>query len=179
MLADELSKLRDLHDAGELSDEEYSAAKAQLLKQPKALIQSHRPDSNGLGGMTPSTYATVLHLSHYGGLMLPFAGFVIPIGMWLYAKDQNEFIDQHGRSLANFIVSYFIYSMVVGLLYFAAIAGWFFYSFSSVPFFFSPFLFLLVPGIPFFIIWAIFPIFGAIAASKGQSYRYPLTLNLF
>jgi uncharacterized protein len=178
MLADELSKLRELHDAGELSDDEYRAAKAQLLKQPKALMQPRHPDSNGLGGMTPSTYATVLHLSHYGGLMLPFAGFIIPIGMWLYAKDQNEFIDQHGRSSANFIVSYFIYSMVIGALYFAAIAGWLFLQF-SVPFFVSPFFLLFIPGIPFFIIWAIFPIFGAIAASKGQPYRYPLTFNLF
>ncbi len=178
MLADELSKLRELHDAGELSDEEYSAAKAQLLKQPKALTQLRRPDSNGLGGMTPSTYATILHLSHYGGLMLPFAGFVIPIGMWLYAREQNEFIDQHGRSSANFIVSYFIYSMVLGILCFAAIAGWLSLQF-SVPFFISPFFLFFIPGIPFFIIWAIFPIFGAIAASKGQPYRYPLTLNLF
>ena len=104
MLADELSKLRELHDAGELSDEEYSAAKAQLLKQPKALMQPKRPDSDGLGGMTPSTYATVLHLSHYGGLMLPFAGFVIPIGMWLYAKTGTATISVAGDNSKTLVL---------------------------------------------------------------------------
>lgn len=188
MLSDELSKLRELHDAGELSDEEYSAAKAQLLKQPHSLQQSNRPDRDELGGMTPSTYATVLHLSHYGGLILPFAGFIIPIGMWLYAKDRNEFIDQHGRSSANFMISCFIYSViysvVMGVIYSVVIGSWYVAgilgsSFQPPPFAFPAFLFFLIPVIPFWMICVLLPIFAANAALKGQAYRYPLTLKIF
>ena len=83
MLSDELAKLRVLHQQGELSDDEYTAAKAQLLNHPKALVAKDHPDIDDLGGMTPNTYAILLHLAHYAGYMVPFGGFIVPIGMWL------------------------------------------------------------------------------------------------
>ena len=56
MLSDELAKLRNLHQQGELSDEEYTAAKAQLLNHPKALVAKDHPIVDYLYGMTPNTY---------------------------------------------------------------------------------------------------------------------------
>ena len=177
MLSDELAKLRDLHQQGELSDEEYTAAKAQLLNHPKALAAKDHPIVDYLYGMTPNTYAMILHLAHYAGYMVPFAGFIVPIGMWLYAKDRNEFIQEHGRSSANFIVSYFIYS-IIWLAICLLLQGLFLNSL-SMPRLFSSFLFLFIPIVTLGLIWAILPIFAAIAASKGQHYRYPFALNLF
>lgn len=182
MLSDELAKLQALHQAGALSDHEYTAAKAQLLRQPQSQFQPDHPDRETLGGMTPNTYAMVLHLSHYAGYLVPFAGFIIPIGMWLYAKDQNNFIHEQGRSSANFILSYFIYYSVYGLIaiffYFLIIQRFIFHH-SSEPFLF-PWLFILfIPMIPLIILDVISPIFGAIAASQGNSFRYPLTLTIF
>ena len=107
--------------------------------------------------------------------MVPFAGFIVPIGMWLYAKDRNEFIHEHGRSSANFIVSYFIYSIIWLAICLLLLQGLFLNSL-SMPRLFSSFLFLFIPIVTLGLILAIF---AAIAASKGQHYRYPFALNLF
>ena len=178
MLSDELAKLRVLHQQGELSDDEYTAAKARLLNQPKSLVAKDHPDIDDLGGMTPNTYAILLHLAHYAGYVVPFGGFIVPIGMWLYAKNRNEFIDEHGRSSANFIVSYSIYSTVWLVFCFAIFQGVFirYLSTSQV---FSALFFLFIPTVLLGLIWAILPIFAAIAASKGQYYRYPFAFKLF
>jgi uncharacterized Tic20 family protein len=177
MLSDELAKLRDLHQQGELSDEEYTAAKAQLLNHPEALAAKDHPIVDYLYGMTPNTYAMTLHLAHYAGYMVPFAGFIVPIGMWLYAKDRNEFIHEHGRSSVNFIVSYFIYN-IIWLAICLLLQGLFLNSL-SMPRLFSSFVFLFIPIVTLGLIWAILPIFAAIAASKGQYYRYPFSFKLF
>ncbi len=159
MLSEELGKLRELHDEGALSDEEYNAAKARLLGQSSFITESDNEKSSELLGMTPSTYAMVMHLSQYAAYVVPFAGVIIPIGMWLYARDNNEFVNEHGRDLMNFLISCVIYGFVGFILCFVLIG----------------FVLLAVLGL----IILILPIFGAIAASKGESYRYPLTIKFF
>jgi uncharacterized protein len=159
MLSEELGKLRELHDEGALSDEEYNAAKARLLGQSSFITESDNEKSSELLGMTPSTYAMVMHLSQYAAYVVPFAGLVIPIGLWLYAKDNNEFVNEHGRDLTNFMISCFIYGFVGFILCFVLVG----------------FVLLSVLGL----IILILPIVGAIAASKGESYRYPLTIKFF
>ncbi len=130
------------------------------------------------GSMTPNTYAILLHLAHYAGYIVPFGGFIVPIGMWLYAKDRNEFVDEHGRSSANFIVSYSIYSTVWLMFYFAIFQGAF-SGYLSKSQAFSSLFFLFIPTVLLGLTWAILPIFAAIAASKGQYYRYPFAFKLF
>ncbi len=71
--------------------------------------------------MTLSTYATVMHLSQYAAYLVPMAGVIVPIGMWLYARDQNEFVNEHGQDLINFIISCFVYGIVFGILCFIGI----------------------------------------------------------
>ncbi len=159
MLSEELGKLRELHDEGALSDEEYEAAKARLLGQSSFITSSDHDKSSELLGMTPSTYAMAMHLSQYAAYVVPIAGVIVPIAMWLYARDHDEFVNEHGRDLMNFLISYAIYVVVAFILCFVAIG------------------FVLLPILG--LLGLILPIFGAIAASKGQSYRYPFTLKLF
>ena len=159
MLSEELDKLKALHDEGALSDTEYTAAKDRLLNKSNALASSDHPNTKDLLGMTPSTYATAMHLSQYATYLIPLAGVIIPIGMWLYGRDQNEFVNEHGHNLMNFLVSYFIYGTIAGILCFVAVG------------------FVLLPIL--ILVTLILPIFGAIAASKSQSYSYPLTIKFF
>lgn len=79
--------------------------------------------------------------------------------VWLYARDQNEFVNEHGQDLINFIISCFVYGIIFGILCFIGIG----------------FILLVI----LFLIALICPIFGAIAASKSQNYRYPLTIKFF
>jgi hypothetical protein len=53
-LADELERLRALHDGGELTDEEYARAKDAAIRGPAPASVSdsdHRDDDGVLGGM--------------------------------------------------------------------------------------------------------------------------------
>jgi uncharacterized Tic20 family protein len=79
--------------------------------------------------------------------------------MWLYGRDQNEFVNEHGQNLMNFLVSYFIYATIAGILCFVVVG------------------FVLLPIL--LLVTLILPIFGAIAASKSKSYQYPLTIKFF
>ncbi len=159
MLSDELAKLNELYEQGALSREEYRTAKDRLLNHSSALTSPEHPATPDLLGMTPSTYAMVMHLSQYGGYIVPFAGMVIPIALWVYGRDHNPFVEAHGKEIVNFLISYFIYGIVICVLCFVLVG-----------FILLPFLLLIM---------AIAPIFGAIAASKSQSFRYPLTIVFF
>jgi uncharacterized protein len=159
MLSDELAKLNALYEQGALSREEFRNAKERLLKQDSALKAPDHPAIPDLLGMTPSSYTTAMHLSQFAGYIVPYAGMVIPIALWVYGRDHNAFVEEHGKEIVNFIISYCIYSIVVFVLLFVLVG------------------FILLP---FFILLGILaPIFGAIAASKSQSFRYPLTFRFF
>jgi uncharacterized protein len=167
MLSEELEKLKVLHDEGELSDEEYAAAKQRLLNasepnQSNQIMVSQTSSqseakSDRLLGLDLKTYLMIMHVSQYAGLVVPFAGLVIPIAMWLNAKDYEPAVDEHGKEITNWIISFVIYCV-------ASIA-----------------LSCLLIGIPLLIIAVvldlIFPIVGMIAAGENRLYRYPLTIR--
>ncbi len=165
MFSEELDKLRILHEEGELTDEEYALAKDQLLRNSGSrAIEPREPGARQpLLGMTPSTYCIIMQLSQYGGYVIPVAGFVFPIAMWLIGRDDDPMVDQHGREILNWTVSAIIYwsvAIAVCLTIIGLIVG--------IPA-------LLVLGVVSFVL----PIVGAINASNNEHCRYPLTMRFF
>lgn len=55
------------------------------------------------------TYAMLLHLSQFTGYLIPFAGLLVPLVMWLMKKDTNPYIDAHGKVVFNWILSALIW----------------------------------------------------------------------
>ncbi|WP_246074062.1 DUF4870 domain-containing protein [Hymenobacter jeollabukensis] len=119
-------------------------------------------------GFHPMTYttesearqwATFLHLSLLAGLLLPGAGFILPIILWQLKKDELPGIDAHGKVVVNWLISALIYGAVGGLLVFVLIG----------------FPLLAILGL----VSLIFPIIGAIKANEGVLWRYPLSLRIF
>lgn len=102
------------------------------------------------------TWAMALHLSQFAGYLIPLAGLLAPIIIWQVKKTELPGIDEHGRIVVNWILSSLIYAIVSSLL-----------------------IFLLV-GFPLLIILAVllvaFPIIGAVKASSGIAWRYPLSI---
>jgi uncharacterized protein len=84
--------------------------------------------------------------------------FIGPIVIWLLKKDDSEFIDYHGKEYLNFLISYFVYGTVSGILTVVLIG----------------FVLLPVVGILVF----IFTILGAIKAYEGENYRIPTIFRL-
>jgi uncharacterized Tic20 family protein len=98
-------------------------------------------------------FSVAMHLS-------PLAGFVFwpavfaPIVLWAIRKDESAFNDDHGREVTNALISFVLY-------HFAA--------------------FITVIGIValpvLYVIAVINVIRGAVAAGRGEYFRYPMTIR--
>lgn len=160
--AEEIRQLQKLHADGALTDEEFSRAKAALISQMGALLP---PPAMPPGAppapqfQRPPRDVTVwIHISALAGLLIPFAGFVAPIVLWQVNK-YDPTIDAHGKVVANWIISSLIY-LIVSLALTCLIIG------------FIPLIGVAICGI-------VFPIIGAIRASRDELWPYPISIQFF
>ena len=105
------------------------------------------------------TYAMFMHLSLLAHMVLSIIAIGIPIIMWAVKKDDSPFLDDHGREAINFQISLAIYSVLL------------------VPIGFCTFFFGFFLYIPLYILAVIGMIYAAIAANRGEFYRYPMTFR--
>ncbi len=103
------------------------------------------------------SYCMLMHLSQFAGIIVPFGGIALPIIMWATNKDKSSIIDQHGKNILNWMISFYIYISI------------------------SAVLILLIVGIfaliTLGIIAVIFAIIGAIKAANKELYPYPLSIQ--
>jgi len=148
-LTDEIARLEDQWRAGTLSDDEFKMAKAKLLGQDA-------PRSS-FGGTDANQWAMWLHFSMLSGFVVAGAGFLAPIIIWLVKKDDIPSLDQHGKNAVNWLISSLIYALVCFLLTF------------------------IIIGIPMLIALGIcgviFPIIAGLKASKGEYWKYPMSIE--
>lgn len=109
------------------------------------------------------TWAVGAHLASVAGWIgIPMGHILAPLLVWLIKRDESEYARIQALESLNFQISMTIYAFAAGLLA-ATIIG-------------------LVIAIPVFIAIilgdVIFTIIGALAASRGESYRYPMTIRL-
>jgi uncharacterized protein len=152
MLPEEIKKLQALHAEGTLTDEEFEAAKGQLIKGNRTVSKSQ-----DLLGLDLNNYRALMHGSQFASFIIPLAGFVAPIVLWLLAKDNYPEVDVEGKQILNWLISEIIYITVSIILCFVVI---------GIPL-------LIAIGI----VGLIFPLLGTIEATQGKSYRYPMTIE--
>lgn len=103
-------------------------------------------------------YATFTHLSLLTAhVFIP----VIPaLIMWLIRRDRSPYLDDHGREAVNFQISLVLYAVIIipiiGLL--TCAVGWLLY-------------------LPLYVLAIVGMIKAAIAANRGEYYRYPATIR--
>lgn len=102
-------------------------------------------------------WAMLLHLSVFVGHLSAGAGLVAPIVIWQIKKADYPELDQHGRNVANWLISLVIYSAISLVLIFAFIG----------------FPLLIILGV----LSVVFPIIGGVKASNGEVWKYPLALR--
>ena len=109
--------------------------------------------------MELSTYCMLMHLSQFAGIIIPFGGIALPIVMWATNKDKSPTVDQHGKNILNWMISFYIYASI------------------------SAILILLLVGIFTLIalcfMTVIFAIIGAVKANNKEFYTYPLSISFF
>ena len=101
-----------------------------------------------------------IHIGKFAGVIILGLGWILPFVLWLIKKDESEYINLNGEIVFNWILSTVIYSAVSGILVLALGLG---------------FLMLLALGI----CSLVFTIIGAIRASEGQAWNYPLSIPFF
>lgn len=102
-------------------------------------------------------YVFWMHLSMFATvLVLPALGAIIPLLMWLTRREQSAFIDDHGRELANVLITGAILTAVLPWI---PVAGW-------------------IALAIWYLVIAVSVIRGARAGRRGEYFRYPVTFRL-
>ena len=87
-----------------------------------------------------------------------FGSFLLALIIWVIKKDEDPYVDYHGREAINFQISIFLYGIVCFMLCLVFIG------------------FLLLPLLVLF--HFIFVVVATIRAYDGVAYRYPLCIRL-
>lgn len=106
-------------------------------------------------GEVPQDAKTMGMLCHLLGILLGFLG---PLIIWLIKKDESPFVDDQGKEALNFQIT-LLFAYIVGSATMCILIG-----------------FIIVPLA--WILAIIFGIMGAMAANKGEAYRYPFAIRL-
>jgi uncharacterized Tic20 family protein len=108
---------------------------------------------------TERNWSMLCHLSAFAGFFFPFGGIIGPLICWLTRKDESEWINENGKASLNFQLSVLLYMVLV-----------------------LPLCFIIV-GIPLLmaliLLKMICIIIASVKASKGEEFRYPLSIPFF
>ena len=116
------------------------------------------PEKGASTASSVNNYLLLMHLSQLSMLVVPIVGLIVPIVMWQVKKDENELINRQGREITNWLIFLVIAWAVSALLAFFIIG--------------IPLLVVLV------VLAIVFPIIGAVKASSGEYYAYPMLFRV-
>ena len=124
----------------------------------------HEPTPPPLDNPEARQWITILHISALAGFLLVGFGQILgPLIIWLIKKNTVPGLDAAGRNVLNFQISWTLWWALSCLLV-------------------APIACLMFPLIfPFVVLvaWVAYGVLGAIKASNGESYRFPLTIRFF
>lgn len=125
---------------------------AMSEENPVAAATTPPPPPSG----TPSKEECNMAMLIY--ILSIFTGWVGPLIIWLIKKDASPFVNDQGKEVLNFQITFFVAYIVCALLMFVVIGC------------------VLLPIL--MIAAIVFSIMGALAASKGTAYRFPFNIRL-
>lgn len=171
---EDLEKLDDLLKKGIISEDEFKKEKDKILNNPNKFVP------NNLFGLNENIYCFLIHVSVLLGFIHIVLGIIVPLILWILNKETNERVDIHGKNVINWILSMAIYLSICffimlplnGLLNlslnFSYNLAWPISLFSG----FVPITILMILNL-------IFVLIGALKASSGIIWKYPLSIKFF
>ena len=128
------------------------------------MTYDQNPSTTPPQALSPSDerlWATLTHVSALIGILVGagFIGWLGPLIIFLVLRDRSAFVADHAKTTLNFqftmliaaVVAVFLWIVLVGFLITAAI----------------------------YVLTIVFSIIAAVAASRGERYRYPLSIPFF
>jgi len=149
----------------EQTTDDRPSSSAPGALSPSALA----PGGRGPSPLTPSnetTWSTVTHLSWLAGTFVGLP-LLAPLVLFLVLRERGPFVRHHTAEALNFHLSLLVYGVavaVVGGLLTAVTLG------IAAPLWALAGVVLVVGG-------AVLTVIAGIASSRGQWYRYPLTIR--
>jgi len=140
------------------------------------------------------TTASLIHLSTLTQYIIPFGNYIFPIIIWSSKKKDSEFVDHNGKQVLNFQLSMFLYTLLLLLI---SIPILIFTVLKNIPFNgtfthhdfvidnlttsnISGTVVLAITALIIFgfikVIEFMLIIYGAVKASNGEQYKYPLSI---
>jgi len=134
--------------------------------------------------------ASFIHIGTFAKYFFPFGNFIAPLLIWTVNKDRSDFIDQNGKQVLNFQISvllYFITMVLIcvpiainfgfGMEQLEEIKGNInFHDLANFTGSIVTFMALGLLSIVLLVIDLYATIMGAIKASEGKTYTYPLAI---
>lgn len=113
-------------------------------------------------------WSVALYLSAFLNWLVPFFGFIAPLVIWLFKKEDSDFINAQGKEVLNFQITYFIaYLVLIGL----SLNFMLLFNPMDIGILFCVILFSLI------IIKTIYLIVGAVKVQQGVNYQVPYILR--
>lgn len=101
-------------------------------------------------------WAVISHLSAFV-MFLGIPAVIGPVVAWALKKQEDPYIDFHGKEAVNFNISFLIYAAVSAILILAIVG------------------IILLPMV--LLTWFVLAIVASVNASNGEYYRYPFTIR--
>ncbi len=103
---------------------------------------------------TDRNYSVGIHLAPLAAFV--FAPLILAsLVLWLVRKDESPFVDDHGRETMNALISFVIYHFIAIVSVIGIVA---------------------LPVL--YVVGVVNLIRGAVAAGRGEFFRYPMTMRL-
>jgi uncharacterized Tic20 family protein len=113
-------------------------------------------EENKILSETERNWSMLCHLSAFAGFFFPFGAILGPMICWLSKRDESAWVNINGKASMNFQLSILLYMVLIFPLYFIIIG--------------FPLLFILLT------LKVVCIIIASIKASKGELFRYPLSI---
>lgn len=135
---------------------------------PPPAPTAQAPIAQAASDSTRRNWGALAHASSIVSVFLGGLAVLGPLVVWLVKKDDDAWVGEHAVEALNFQLTWLIGGVVGGIV--ALIASVLTFGIGLVVF---------VPvSIGLMIAWLVFTIKGALAASRGETYRYPMSYRM-
>lgn len=135
-----------------------------------------------------NTNAFLIHISAFAGLIFPFGQIITPLIAWQTLKDRSPFLDEQGKEVVNFNISYTLYAFILSAGVGGLLMGSIFKNFNRLSDFNSISYNLNLPNVfsvlsigslvgIVYIVGIALVIIASLKAKDGESYSYPFSIK--